>query len=284
MKIKKPLGNNAVLIEENGIEQVVIGNGIGFKKREGDIVDKDKIQSTYMLKDSQSLHTDVTKVLQNIQPDNLIMASKIIQQGKKELGYKCNDTILLSLADHLDMAISRAQNKVFFSTPLEWDIKMIYPAEYAYSLKALLMIKEDMNIELPDEEAPFIALHFINSQNNEFSSLTDMTETILYTGIIQNILDITRYHYGFKLDQNSFDFSRFVVHIRYFVKRQLKSIPDKSGSIFLDVIAEKCPFDYECARKIERFLHDTYKWEIDPGEITYLTLHLNRVSSGGNNL
>lgn len=65
------------------------------------------------------------------------------------------------------------------------------------------------------------------------------------------------------------------------MKRQLKSIPDKSGSIFLDVIAEKCPFDYECARKIERFLHDTYKWEIDPGEITYLTLHLNRVSSGG---
>lgn len=30
-----------------------------------------------------------------------------------------------------------------------------------------------------------------------------MTETILYTGIIQNILDITKYHYGFKIDQRS---------------------------------------------------------------------------------
>lgn len=280
MKIKKPLGNNAVLIQENGMEQVAIGNGIGFKKREGDLVDKDKIQSIYILKGSSSLHADVKRALQNIQPDSLIMASKIIQQGEKELGYKCNDMILLSLADHIDLAVSRAKDHAFFSMPLEWDIKMIYPAEYVYSLKALQMIKEELHVEMPDEEAPFIAMHFINSQMNEFGSLTDMTETILYTGIIQNILDITRYHYGFKLDQNSFDFSRLIVHVRYFVKRQLNAIPDKSGGMFLNVIAEKCPFDYECAKKIKKFLQDTYKWEIDPGEIAYLTLHLNRVSAG----
>ena len=284
MKIKKPLGNNAVLVEgENGIEQIAMGNGIGFKKREGDTVDPDKIQTVYVIQDN-SVQTDVRKVIQSIQPDNLILASKMIKAGEEALGYKCNDSILLALADHLEFAITRARNKAFFCTPLEWDIKMIYPKEYAFSMKALEMIEEETHVHIPEGEASFIALHFINSQENESNRLTDMTETILYTGIVQNILDIAKYHYGFKLDQNSFDFSRFVIHVRYFVRRQLKAIPDKNGSVFADVIAERCPFDYMCAKKIEKFLHITYNWEIEPGELAYLTLHLNRVASGSNHL
>ncbi len=56
MKIKKPLGNNAILMEdENGTEQVAIGNGIGFRKREGDEVDPDKIQKVYVIRDTSIL-------------------------------------------------------------------------------------------------------------------------------------------------------------------------------------------------------------------------------------
>ena len=280
MKIKKPLGNNAILTEdENGIEQVAIGNGIGFKKREGDEVDQSKIQNIYVVKDEDTKYSNLEKVIQNIQPDNIVLASKIIEAGEKELGYKCNDSILLALADHLDFAISRGRNNTFFSTPLEWDIRVIYPKEYEFSLKAVQYIADYCKIKMPNEEAPFIALHFINSQTNESNSLNDMTETILYTGIIQNILDITRYHYGFKVDQNSFEFSRFVIHVRYFVRRQLKGIDMKSNSELLEIVAEKCPFDYACAKKIEKFLVKAYKWEIDKSELLYLTLHLNRVSA-----
>lgn len=280
MKIKKPLGNNAILIEdENGIEQVAIGNGIGFRKREGDEADQSKIQNIYVVKDKDTKHKDLEKVLQNIQPDNIVLASRIIEAGEKELGYKCNDSMLLSLADHLDFAITRAKNNTFFSTPLEWDIRVIYPKEYEFSLKAVKYIADYCKTSIPEEEAPFIALHFINSQANEYNSLNDMTETILCTGIIQNILDITKYHYGFKIDQNSFEFSRFVIHVRYFVRRQLKGIDINTNSELLQIISEKCPFDYACAKKIEKFLVNAYKWEIDPGELLYLTLHLNRVSA-----
>ncbi|WMC93913.1 PRD domain-containing protein [Kineothrix sp. MB12-C1] len=280
MKIKKPLGNNAVLTEDkNGIEQVAIGNGIGFKKRAGDEVEQSKIQNLYIVKDEDTKNSDVEKAIQNIQPDNIVLASKIIKAGEKELGYRCNDSILLALADHLDFAITRAKNNTFFSTPLEWDIRVIYPKEYEFSLKAIQYISDYCKIVIPNQEAPFIALHFINSQINESNSLNDMTETILYTGIIQNILDITRYHYGFKVDQNSFEFSRFVVHIRYFVRRQLGGIEVNNNSELMEVIAEKCPFDYSCAKKIEEFLVRAYKWKISKSELLYLTLHLNRVST-----
>lgn len=283
MRIKKPLGNNAILTEnEKGIELVAIGNGIGFRKKAGDEVDQSKIQNEYVVKDRNTQNADIERVIQNIQPDNIVLASKIIESGEAELGYKCNDSILLALADHLDFAISRARDKTFFSTPLEWDIRMIYPKEYEFSLKALQMIAEYCEVEVPDEEAPFIALHFINSQVNVINQLNDMTETLLYTKIIQNILNITRYHYGFKLDQNSFEFSRFVVHIRYFVRRQLGELKADNNSDLLGIIAEKCSFDYACAKKIEAFLVRTYKWKISENELLYLTLHLNRVSTLSN--
>lgn len=183
MKIKKPLGNNAVLTEDkNGIEQVAIGNGIGFKKRAGDEVEQSKIQNLYIVKDEDTKNSDVEKAIQNIQPDNIVLASKIIKAGEKELGYRCNDSILLALADHLDFAITRAKNNTFFSTPLEWDIRVIYPKEYEFSLKAIQYISDYCKIVIPNQEAPFIALHFINSQINESNSLNDMTETILYEG------------------------------------------------------------------------------------------------------
>ena len=280
MKIIKPLGNNAILMEnENGIEQVAIGNGIGFRKREGDEVDLDKIQKVYVVRDETMQNADLEREVQIIQPDNLVLASRIIEEGEKELGYKCSDSILLAMADHLDFVVTRAKNNTFFSTPLEWDIRVIYPKEYAFALKAVRLIEDFYKVRIPDEEAPFLALHFINSQAEESGSQRDMTETILYTGIIQNILDITKYHYGFKIDQRSFAYSRFVVHVRYFVRRQLKGIDVASNEELLEIVAEKCPFDYACAKKIEKFLAGVYKWEIDAGEILYLTLHLNRVSA-----
>lgn len=255
MKIIKPLGNNAILMEnENGIEQVAIGNGIGFRKREGDEVDPDKIQKVYVVRDETMQNADLERAVQKIQPDNLVLASRIIEEGEKELGYKCSDSILLAMADHLDFVVTRAKNNTFFSTPLEWDIRVIYPKEYAFALKAVRLIEDFYKVRIPDEEAPFLALHFINSQAEESGSQRDMTETILYTGIIQNILDITKYHYGFKIDQRSFAYSRFVVHVRYFVRRQLKGIDVASNEELLEIVAEKCPFDYACAKKIEKFL------------------------------
>ncbi len=69
MKIKKPLGNNAILMEnENGIEQVAIGNGIGFRKREGDEVDPDKIQKVYVVRDETMQNADLERAVQKIQP------------------------------------------------------------------------------------------------------------------------------------------------------------------------------------------------------------------------
>ena len=45
MIIKKVLNNNVVLSEKDNHEIVIMGKGIAFGKRVGDLLDKDKISS-----------------------------------------------------------------------------------------------------------------------------------------------------------------------------------------------------------------------------------------------
>ena len=94
-------------------------------------------------------------------------------------------------------------------------------------------------------------------------------------------MNISKLHYGREFRENNFDVSRFVTHVRYFVKRQMNGESLAIDESIAAVIAEKCPEDHKCAKKISRFLHQTYGWEVSEGEELYLTLHLNRMNVVG---
>lgn len=135
-------------------------------------------------------------------------------------------------------------------------------------------LSKQSGYQIPKQEAAFIVLHFINANSNE----KGMEETMMYTKIIQNILNISKLHYGKEFNEDDFDVSRFVTHVRYFVKRQMKGEKLQIDEAIAEVITQKCQADHKCAKKISRFLQQTYGWEVGEGEELYLTLHLNRMN------
>ena len=46
MFVDKAINNNVVSITENNIEKIILGSGLGFKKKSGDLVDESKIELT----------------------------------------------------------------------------------------------------------------------------------------------------------------------------------------------------------------------------------------------
>lgn len=46
MFVDKVINNNMVGITENNIEKIILGRGLGFKKKSGDLVDESKIELT----------------------------------------------------------------------------------------------------------------------------------------------------------------------------------------------------------------------------------------------
>lgn len=264
-------------MNDKGQEEVVMGSGIGFGLKPGDDVNQKKIEKRFVFDDKKQFY-DLEKLLERIDYRDFELSSEIIQLFEEYTDKKSSPSLLLALADHVGFALVRAKEGMILRSPLEWELKQVYPKEYEVALKAVELMNIKTNISVPKEEAAFITLHFVNYMNEN----QGLDETILVSKVMQNILTIINYHYGKEFKQDSIYFSRFVTHILYFVKRQLSSeaaSEASESSSLLGVIKLKHPKDFTCAVKIKQFLEESYEWDISEDEILYLTLHLNRLAS-----
>lgn len=274
MRLRKALNNNvALVLDSGGEEAVVMGRGVAFNLKPGMKVDPNRVEKRFAL-DKKSGRKDFDSLLQRITAEDVELASDMIRMGETILKCRCSDGILLTLSDHLGLMLERAKKGLYFGTPLEWDIRLIYPKEYQTSMEIVRELRKRTGCEIPDQEAAFIALHFINANFSE----NGMQETLLCTKIIQNILTICQRYYGRELREDDFNVSRLVTHVRYFVQRQVNGEELNVDLAIARVVAEQCPKDYKCAQRIGDFLKKTYDWEVSEGESLYLTLHLNRIS------
>lgn len=161
MKLMKALNNNVALVQDkNGQEAVVMGKGVAFNAKPGDPVREFLIEKHFVL-NGDGGKKDFDSLLKRITVDDIELASGIIREGEELLGYRCNDSILLTLSDHLGMLLERMKKGIHFGTPLEWDIKLIYPKEYQFAKKAVADLSKKTGYEIPEQEAAFIVLHFI---------------------------------------------------------------------------------------------------------------------------
>ena len=274
MKIKKVLNNNVILTQDKrNQEYVIIDSGIGFRRKQGDYIDESQVDKIFVFEDKESIR-NVNELFNNISLRDIELASEIIEWGKSELPFEINDNILVTLSDHIGYMLKRLEQGLFFGNPLQWEIESIYPLEFEFSIKVIEYLEIKTNLHIPKSEISFIALHFANAHSHEHN----MEETMILTKIIDQILNIMKSHYGFTIDNHSYELTRFITHLRYFVNRQLlgQTLLEQE-TYLLPIIKQKHPEDYKCALKIKSYLEDEYKWNISKDELMYLSLHLNRI-------
>lgn len=231
MIIDRVLNNNVVIIkDENGIEQVVCGKGIAFKKKSGDFVDEKEVNKVFILKDKVK-NKRFQEIVSDIPLPYLEVADEIIDMIKLESGKKISDTIYISLSDHIHMAVNRFLDGITIKNYMIWDIKRFYPEEFQLALKALNIINEKLHVSLPEDEAGFITLHIVNAgMEND-----DMHQTIEITKIMQEISNIVKYHFSVEFDTDSVYYYRFITHLKFFAQRLLsdKIIKDTDEAMSL---------------------------------------------------
>jgi len=89
------------------------------------------------------------------------MINKMIKIASKETGYDLMnvDSLLIGLVDHLRPAINRMQLNLEIRNPLLQKIKEQYPEIFKVSIECSKVMKEQLNIELPESEIGYIAMH-----------------------------------------------------------------------------------------------------------------------------
>lgn len=276
MKVVKVINNNLVrTYDENGNEVLAMGCGLGFKKSSGDEIDSSLIEKLYTCNDKANTN-QLVKILEKIPFEHIQVTNEIINFARASLGKKLNDNIFISLTDHLNFAIDRHKNGIAIKNALLWEIKKFYNHEYLIGKEALDIINRRLGIQLPEDEAGFIALHLVNASMDEIS----MQKATVMAKMIQQIINIVKYHFNMELDEYSIHYERFITHVKFFAQRVLSgTIIKDQDEQFLAVLKQQCKDEYACTRKVKEFIKQEYGCDLTEDEMIYLTVHIKRITS-----
>ncbi|MGF2940961.1 PRD domain-containing protein [Enterococcus xiangfangensis] len=205
LKIKKIFNNNVVLvIDAKGLERILIGRGLAFNKKIGQIVDEAKIEKIFVV-DSPNVTDRFVQLIEEVPVNRLELVTLIIKNAEVELQKNFDGNTYIGLADHINYAVNRFRKGERIRNALLLEIKKFYPKEYNAGISALKQITYYEGIELNEDEAGFIALHFINGGLNN-----DTAQTLLTTEMLQKIVLIVEDRLNIELDTDSLNYVRFV--------------------------------------------------------------------------
>ena len=244
MIIHKILNNNVVItLDDDKREQIVMGKGIAFKKRIGDWVPDESIDQVFYLA-NQETSLKFQELLGNIPLEMMKLSDDIIVYAKSTLKKSLNDTIYISLTDHLYTALERKKQGIAIKNLLLWDIKRFFPEEYEVGVNALKMVQKRVGMELSTDEAGFIALHLVNAEM-----------------------------------EDSVYFYRFSTHLKFFCYRLLhqREVVENDDEELYAVIKKKYLNAYRCVEKISLYLNENYDYQVSNEERLYLTIHIARI-------
>lgn len=276
MRAKKILNNNVITTNnENGQEIIVMGKGIGWNLKTGDIIDESKIEKTFRMDTAKST-ARLKQLFLEVQIESVQASTEIVDYAMKHLDKELKKNVYIMLTDHIDFAIERYKKGITFKTALYWEIQKIYPKEFAISKHALDIIEKHCQIRLPEEEAASIALHLVNA---EYDGNMNRTENMVT--IVNGALNIVRRMLKVELDQESLDYQRFVTHLLFFAQRVLDKIPlESQGDFLYETMKQGHPKELQCAQKIAEHVNKQYGVVVGKEELTFLTVHIVRVTSG----
>ena len=273
MIIDKIYNNNVVsVINDKKEELVVMGKGIAFQKRPGDFVEETNIEKVYTLKNND-MSVKFKTLLYEVPVEYIQITEEVIKMAKSRMGRSLNESLYISLTDHIHFAVDRIKKGYEIKNVLLWEIKRFYKEEFSIGMEAIKLVKSKLNFELPEDEAGFIAMHLVNADLNQ-----DMPNIANITKVMQNILNIVKYHFKMEFDEESLNYFRFVTHLKFFAQRLFSQMHMEDDDPFLfDIVKTKHKEAFECTEKINKYVMNQFHYSLSDNEKLYLAIHIQRV-------
>lgn len=274
MVIEKVINNNIVsAYDEDGREVVIMGRGIGFGVRAGAKIKESKIEKVFRI-ESRSVAEQLKELLIHMPLERVQISDDIISFAKSTLKLKLNQSIYVTLTDHINFAIDRYKKGINLENALLWEIKRFYPQEYELGEYSIRLIRDRLHVDLPEDEAGFIALHFVNAEYG-----TDIRDALHFPNQMKDILAIVTEELGIELDEGTLHYERFITHVKFLLQRVYRKelLPNEENEL-AEMMKVKYPKEYACSEKIAEYIEKTANCKLSGEEIMYLSIHIRRVA------
>ena len=136
-------------------------------------------------------------------------------------------------------------------------------------------LEEKLRIRLPEDEAGFIALHFLNAEYG-----TDIRDAVKFPNLVKKILEIVEEKLQIELDETSLHYERFVTHIKFLLQRVYRKelLPDEESEL-AELMQKKYQKEYDCSKMVAAYIEEETKCSLSGEEIMYLAIHIRRVTT-----
>ena len=274
MKVLKAINNNVVsCLDDNGKELVVMGKGLGFHAKPGNTLSTDAVEKIFRM-DSPEEFSRMKRLFASLPPELLELCSRIIDYAGQVLDRRLNESIYLTLTDHIQFAIERCRQGLFLHNALETEVRVFYPEEYTIGVYALQQIASGMNVTLPEDEAASIALHLVNAEYDR-----SMNNTMRAAQALQPIVQILEQFPGLPFNKHSLYYDELIVHLKFLAMQAFsREAMDWSHPSFADSVKAEVPVAYACAEAVTDYLTAQSGNTVSDAEQAYLALCIHRAS------
>lgn len=274
MQIYKVINNNMVSTHnEKGQEIMLKGLSIGYKKKAGDVVNEDKIEQRFIL-ENEMMTRRFDQIIVSMDKSIIDICIDVIATLKDKSKIKMNDSIYVTLTDHVSNLVDRMKQGIKFDSSILWDIKRIYPEEYKMAKEVLKSLNDRLPYYFDNNEANFIALHIVNAE-----VVNDMQKTWKLTYVINDICDIVSNDLQKEFDENDYYFNRFIMHLKFLLENKELKIEESEieENVVLDNLISSCPQAWKIVEKVTNYIYSCLKRKLVKEEQLYLMIHLVQI-------
>ena len=271
VKIRKVLNNNVVIAcDRDSQEFIAMGKGIAFGRKTGDCISKSLAEKIFVLSDDD-VRNRFHEMLRSIEPESIELAERIISYAVSEYGFELNDIIHITLADHINGLTERLKQNMQLTNQLSAEIRNTYRNEFKTGLYSLGLIEQYTGNVPIEDEAAFIAMHFVNAELK--SQTQDNHKMAVFT---DDIIRFTEKFLGINFNTDSVLYYQFLSHLKFLAQRVFSDEPFSGSNFLYEFLSPKFPKLSECAEKISDIIKLKYNKVISDEEKAYLIIYFEK--------
>lgn len=269
--VLRSLNNNAVLVTVEGQRRILMGRGIGFRRRLGDDIPLAEAEEIFTTRLDES-GRDIGAFLNDIPLEVFECCRAALNEIGSELPH-VSQVLLLALADHLHQAIARTAEGITLSYPTSWEVPHLYPREMRWGRHTVEVARRQLCPDLPDEEATAFAMHYVNAH---FTG-DNLARTIALTELLNNAVRAVQRSFGPDAPHDPLSVARFVTHLRYLFVRIMDDAQLTRRVMTPPPVAQEDAIERAVA-SVRALVEEAHHTTLSAAEIDYLRLHIIRLS------
>lgn len=271
----KVLNNNVVIsIDAEGQERVLMGRGLGFQLKPDDPIDTSKVEKTFVLREGDD-NDRVRQVLTDVPYPVLEAVTRAVDEAERELQRSLGRRFTIGVIEHIQYVLERLAEGIRIPAANMPELRVLHPHEFAAALRMTASISASLEQELPPEEAVFLTMHLLNATRDEPNG----TAALLFRRV-QHVATTVETGLGVKLDVESPDYARFVLHVQFLLQRLVsQTMLRGSDTSFFEFAKHSYPRSYVIAEQVKDYVRAATGSELTDEELLYVIVHVERLAS-----